>query len=82
VRAIDHNTQGQATALVMKPDHTVERRNVDAARIAGDNWVVRSGLNDGEQVVVAGGQKLQPGAHVKPVDEQTHPAQSPRVAAR
>jgi membrane fusion protein (multidrug efflux system) len=91
VRAIDHDSQGQATALVVKPDKTVERRTVDAARIVGDNWVVRTGLNDGEQVVLAGGNKLQPGAHVRPVLEPAQPQQpqqpqqplqAPSVAAR
>jgi membrane fusion protein (multidrug efflux system) len=38
---------------------------------SGNQWIVESGLNDGDRVIVAGVQKVQPGAVVKAVESQT-----------
>lgn len=49
---------------VVKPDDTVEIRNVALGANEGDVTVFASGLQPGEQVVVDGVDKLQPGAKV------------------
>jgi membrane fusion protein (multidrug efflux system) len=67
VPAVAHNPQGQSTVLVVGPDNKLAQRTVQAKSIVGDSWVVDAGLNDGEQVVVSGGQKVQPGTLVKVV---------------
>ena len=63
--AVSHDPQGQATALVVGPDNRVARRTLQLAGTRGDQWVVASGLQDGERVIVAGVQKVQPGAVVQ-----------------
>jgi membrane fusion protein (multidrug efflux system) len=73
---ITHNPQGQATALVVGPDNKIASRTVLATRTLGDQWVVQSGLNDGERVVVAGLQKVQPGMVVRPVEAPIKTAQA------
>jgi membrane fusion protein (multidrug efflux system) len=65
---VTHDTSGRATALVVGPDNKVELRTIQATGTAGTNWVVDSGLNDGERVIVSGVQKVQPGASVRTVD--------------
>ena len=56
---------------VVKPDNTVEVRNVTLGDVAGSNWIVTSGLQAGERVVVEGIQKCQEGM---PVDPQPYVA--------
>jgi len=65
---VTHNPQGQATALVVGPDNKVALRTIQASRTSGANWVVDGGLKDGERVIVAGVQKVQPGMTVRAVN--------------
>jgi membrane fusion protein (multidrug efflux system) len=71
VSAVTHNPQGAATVLVVGPDHKIALRTIQAKRMVGDNWVAEAGLNDGEQIVVSGRQKAQPGMVVKVVEAQS-----------
>jgi membrane fusion protein, multidrug efflux system len=49
---------------VVKPDSTVELRNVEVQLTEGDQASIRRGVSPGEVVVVDGTDKLQPGAKV------------------
>jgi multidrug efflux system membrane fusion protein len=53
-----------AYAYVIKPDSTVAIRPIKVAQIADGDALIDSGLMAGEQVVVDGQYKLQPGTHV------------------
>jgi membrane fusion protein, multidrug efflux system len=66
-RAISRDPQGHATALVVDAAGKVELKFVDAPRSVGDNWLVTSGLNPGDRVIVEGLQKVKPGMPVKAV---------------
>jgi len=81
--AITHNPTGQATAMVVGADGKVAVRTIQATRTLGDNWVVEGGLDDGEQVIVAGWQKVQPEMQVRTVVWQppAQPAQNPQQPA-
>ncbi|MGH8787815.1 MAG: efflux RND transporter periplasmic adaptor subunit [Cupriavidus necator] len=70
VPGVGHNPQGQATALVVGPDSKVVQRTIQAQSTIGDKWIVTGGLNDGERIIVAGGQKVQPGMLVQAVEAQ------------
>jgi multidrug efflux system membrane fusion protein len=48
----------------VKPDHTVESRNVVAGLTEGEDTVVQGGLQAGEMVVIDGVDKLRPGMKV------------------
>jgi membrane fusion protein, multidrug efflux system len=52
-------------AYIIKPDDTVERRNVDVAAVQDGLAVVTKGLSPGERVVVDGQYRLTEGARVK-----------------
>jgi membrane fusion protein (multidrug efflux system) len=65
---VTHNSQGQATALVVGPDNKVATRIIQTTRTLGDQWVVQGGLNEGERVIVAGVQKAQPGMTVRAME--------------
>ena len=58
---VTHDRTGGATVLIVRADNTVAVRPVSATRTVGTNWVVESGLNDGDRVIVSGIQRVQPG---------------------
>jgi multidrug efflux system membrane fusion protein len=49
---------------VVKPDHTVENRNVVVQLTEGEDTVIQSGLAAGDVVIVDGVDKLRPGTKV------------------
>jgi len=55
------NSQTGSTVYVVKPDHTVELRNVKVARTAGDNTLLLAGIDAGDTVVTDGQLRLLPG---------------------
>jgi membrane fusion protein, multidrug efflux system len=61
--AIQNGPAGQYV-YVVKPDQTVEMRAIKIARAEGDDTVVASGLQPGEQVVIVGQLRLAPGTKV------------------
>ncbi|VXA79889.1 MULTISPECIES: efflux RND transporter periplasmic adaptor subunit [Aeromonas] len=67
--AVTRTPKGGATVMVVTADNKVELREVQVSRIVGSDWVVESGLKTGERVIVAGLQKVQPGAVVAPTEQ-------------
>jgi multidrug efflux system membrane fusion protein len=61
--AVQSGPTGQYV-FVVKPDSTVELRNIKIARAEGDDTVVASGLQAGDQVVTVGQLRLAPGTKV------------------
>ena len=61
--AVQNGPNGQYV-FVVKPDMTVELRNIKIARAEGDDTVVASGLQAGDQVVTVGQLRLAPGSRV------------------
>ena len=66
-RAVLRTATGGAQVYVVEGD-TAQPRDVTLGDVIDENWVVESGLKDGEKLVVEGSQKLQPGAKVAPED--------------
>ncbi|MGE3142295.1 MAG: efflux RND transporter periplasmic adaptor subunit [Hyphomonadaceae bacterium] len=65
-QGVTRNAQGEAVALVLNAQNVVEQRVIETGPTAGDHWVVLSGLNAGDRLIVEGGQRVQPGATVTP----------------
>ncbi|MDR5764300.1 MULTISPECIES: efflux RND transporter periplasmic adaptor subunit [unclassified Caballeronia] len=65
---VTHDQKGTPTALVVNKDNKVELRQLVTGSTFGNNWVVDSGLNPGDRVIVNGVEKAKPGMQVKPVD--------------
>jgi membrane fusion protein, multidrug efflux system len=65
-QGISHDQKGEANALVVGPDNTVELRTLVTDRAIGDQWLVSSGLKPGDRVIVEGIQSAKPGAKVAP----------------
>jgi membrane fusion protein, multidrug efflux system len=63
VAAIQRSPQS-TFVYAIKPDQTVESRNVVTGLTEGDDTVIQSGLTAGERVVIDGVDKLRPGMKV------------------
>jgi multidrug efflux system membrane fusion protein len=69
-------------AYVIKADKTVEMRPIKVAQTQANVTLIDDGLKAGEQVVVDGQYKLQPGVHVELTTPQPQqPAASPKQRA-
>ena len=75
-RGVSRNAKGEATALVVGKNGTVEPRVLQTNRTVGSNWLVTAGLQAGDQLIVEGLQKIRPGAAVQAV-----PATSTEVSS-
>jgi RND family efflux transporter MFP subunit len=69
--------QDKKFVLVLKPNNTVDYRPVQLGRLIEGLRVIRSGLKEGEKVVINGMQRVRPGMKVTP----TLAAMSPDSAA-
>jgi len=67
-KGISRDAKGNATALVVNAEGKVEARVVQTAQTVGDQWLVDSGLEAGDRVIVEGLQKVQPGASATVVE--------------
>lgn len=63
--AVTRNPQGEATVMLVDANNKAQQRTVVAATLLRGQWLVESGLKDGERVIVSGIQKLKPGSIVK-----------------
>lgn len=66
-QGISRSTGGQATAMVLTADNTVEQRKVVTYRAIGDQWLITSGLKAGDRLIVEGTSKASVGQTVRPV---------------
>ncbi|MBH1891840.1 efflux RND transporter periplasmic adaptor subunit [Serratia marcescens] len=67
-QGITRNAKEEATALVVDEQNKVAQRTVSAERVVGSNWLIGSGLNEGDRLIVEGTSKVTIGAAVKPVE--------------
>jgi membrane fusion protein, multidrug efflux system len=77
-QAVTRSAQGD-TVMVVDKEGKVAPRPVKVGMQQGNDWVIESGLQSGEQVVVEGFQKIRPGSPVKAVPWQ--PGGAPAAAA-
>lgn len=64
-QAVTRDGAGKPVAYVVGKDNKLERRALETDRAIGDQWLVRRGLSEGEQLVVDGLQRAAPGIEVK-----------------
>lgn len=80
-QAVSRTPDG-AAVMVVGTDNKVVARPVKTGNANGTSWVITDGLKEGDQVIVEGLQKVQPGATVKPVQwQKAAPAASAAPAA-
>jgi membrane fusion protein (multidrug efflux system) len=69
--ALTRDPMGRATVYVVGKGNKAELRKVEAERTMGDQWVVTSGLADGDKLITQGVGKFKPGGDIRPVPDTT-----------
>lgn len=67
-RAVSRNAKGEATAMVINAQGKVETRVLAVRNSVGNNWLVDSGVGDGDRVIVEGMQLVRPGGDATGVE--------------
>ncbi|MDP5210335.1 efflux RND transporter periplasmic adaptor subunit [Microbulbifer sp. 2205BS26-8] len=62
---IARDPDGKTSAMVVTEENIVAQRSVSVSRTVGNRWLVERGLLPGDRVIVAGLQKIRPGAPVQ-----------------
>jgi membrane fusion protein (multidrug efflux system) len=76
-QAVTRDATGKPRAYVVGKDGKLQQRDLHTERAIGDQWLVTSGLQPGDALVVSGQQKAQPGALVQAMPHQPTPAGGP-----
>lgn len=68
---------GVSSVMIVDTEDTVQRVEVEANTLEGNHWVVTSGLQGGEKVIISNSAMMIPGTRVRPVvtDDQTDHSQ-------
>ena len=66
-QAVSRNPKGDPLALIVDASGKVEQKPLKLDRAVGNRWLVASGLQAGDKVVVEGAQKVRPGVEVRTV---------------
>lgn len=73
-QGITRDNKGDPTAMVVGADGKVELRKLQTARTIGSDWLVDSGLQAGDRVIVEGVQRARPGTVVQANEVSGTPA--------
>ncbi|PWC14425.1 efflux transporter periplasmic adaptor subunit [Brenneria roseae subsp. americana] len=73
---ITRDVKGNATALVVNDKQQVEQRQVVTDRVIGNNWLISSGLNAGDRLIIEGTDKVKAGDTVKATEAQSSQSES------
>lgn len=66
MQCVMRDAKGNASVYVVGEGNKIEARPVVASRTIGTNWLIDSGLKNGDRVVFQGFQRIRPGAVVTP----------------
>ena len=66
-QAVSRDVKGNPVALIVDAEGKIEQRAISTDRVLGDQWLVSSGLAEGDRVIVEGMQRARPGVAVKAV---------------
>ncbi len=80
-QGVARNPKGDPIAWIVDENGKVAQRMLTLDRAIGDQWLVSSGLNPGDRLIVEGRQRVRPGMPVKAVDFQK-PAPNPAKTAQ
>jgi membrane fusion protein, multidrug efflux system len=82
-QGVSRDVKGNMSAMVVDGAGKVAVRPIVVTRAIGNRWLVTSGLSDGDQVIVDGLQRIQPGMPVKavPYVPVAAPARMPTATA-
>lgn len=65
-QAVTRDAAGTPQVYVIGEGDVATLRPIELGPVTGDRWLVRSGLNEGDRVIVEGFQKMMPGGKIIP----------------
>ncbi|WP_386679045.1 efflux RND transporter periplasmic adaptor subunit [Loktanella sp. R86503] len=68
-QAVSRDQKGQATVMTVDAENVVQAKVINVVTDQGANWVVDDGLVAGDRIIMAGLQKVAPGATVTPTEQ-------------
>lgn len=71
---VSRDRRGRPVAMVVNDQNLVEERALEIAQDHGNQWVVTKGLAAGDRIIVAGVQRIAPGAPVTPQERGSEDA--------
>nr|WP_241232785.1 efflux RND transporter periplasmic adaptor subunit [Paracoccus haematequi] len=74
---VSRDRRGRPVAMVVNDQNLVEERALEIAQDHGNQWVVTKGLAAGDRIIVAGVQRIAPGAPVTPQERGSEDADAP-----
>jgi len=74
-KGITRDPTGQAFAMVIDSNNTVQKVKVETERAVKSQWLISRGLSDGDRLAIDGLQMIQPGMPVNPVNTEQADAQ-------
>ncbi len=79
-QGVSRDPRGNAVALVLGPDGTVQERRLELGRAMGNKWLVEKGLSEGDRLIVDGLQSVRAGVPAKGVPAGSNAASPASVA--
>ncbi|WP_102109286.1 efflux RND transporter periplasmic adaptor subunit [Oceaniglobus roseus] len=80
--AVSRDQRGEPTVMVVNAENKVEKRQLTVLQDQGHDWIVTDGVADGDRVIVAGLQKVGPGATVAPEEQASAAADAGQDTAK
>lgn len=80
-RATTRNADGSLTVWAVDQDNKAQKREIEVSQSYKDDWVIQSGVKEGDTIIVTGYQKVAVGAAVK-TSEWKNPASTTTNEAR
>ncbi len=71
-QGVSRDPKGNPSSLIVDAEGKVQQRMLKLDRTIGDKWLVSSGLEPGDRLIVEGMQKVKPGVSVKAVPFSTN----------
>ena len=81
-QGVTRDEGGNPTAMVVDAQGKAQARRLKTEQIVGDKWLVSSGLNPGDRLIVEGLQRVKPGAPVHAVPAGSAPAARPQPGSQ
>ena len=78
---VSRDRRGLPIAMIVNDENVVEQVSLTIRQDLGSDWIVTDGLKAGDRVIVAGLQKIQPGATVAPEERDAAGAEGEPGAA-
>lgn len=67
-KGVSRDVKGNPIAYVVTADNTIEKRMLKTEKAIGNQWLISSGINAGDKIVVEGSSKVRPGSAVTVVE--------------